>query len=135
MAAERPLFQSHASLTPEWNPARAHVLIVGVLVCLPTSDSSAVPLQCSGPATGIVMCTLTASSLFTAFFPRPLSAGLFAQQWKHSDVYTNMDSAQENRTDAALAKVLRAAGVPPGNIQMLEDTQATLATMRAAYAV
>ena len=32
MAAERPLFQAHASLTPEWNPARAHVLIVGVLV-------------------------------------------------------------------------------------------------------
>jgi hypothetical protein len=46
-----------------------------------------------------------------------------------------MDSAQENRTDAALAKVLRAAGVLPGNIQMLEDTEATLASMRAAYAV
>ena len=57
------------------------------------------------------------------------------QQWKHSDVYTNMDSAQQNRTDAALAKVLRAAGVPPGNIQMLEDTHATLASMRAAFKV
>jgi hypothetical protein len=46
-----------------------------------------------------------------------------------------MDSAQENRTDVALAKVLRAAGVPPGNIQMLEDTKATLANMRAAFKV
>jgi hypothetical protein len=32
MAAEHPRLKPHASLTPEWNPARAHVLIVGVLV-------------------------------------------------------------------------------------------------------